>query len=72
MVGRTEVPPSFAALRYVKRMLSFDHFLMISPDAFLLCLVHTLYTPTQKHTCTDTHAGHNISRNSPALNDIIA
>lgn len=78
MVGRNMVPASFASLRYVKRMLSFDHFLMISPDAFLLCLVHTLYTPKQKHTHmytrihTHTHTGHNISRNSPALNDIIA
>lgn len=74
--GRTIVPASFASLRYVKRMLSFDHFLMISADAFLLCLVHTLYIPKQKYThthiCTYTHTGHNISRNSPALNDIIA
>ena len=83
MVGGTFVPPSFASLGFVKRMLSFDHFLMISPDAFLLSLVHTLYTPKQKHSCTHdthththtrthTHRGHNISRNSPALNDIMA
>lgn len=45
VVGRTFVPPSFASLGFVKRMLSFDHFLMISPDGFLLSLVHTLYTP---------------------------
>lgn len=84
VAGRTLVPASIASLRYVKRMLSFDHFLMISPNAFLHCLVHTLYTPKQRHTCTPTHthnhtdththphAGHNIGRNSPALNDIIA
>ena len=70
--GLWSVPASFPSLEHVNRMLSFDHFLMISPDAFLLDFVHTQPKPKQKYTRISTHRGHNISRISPSLDDIIA
>lgn len=52
--GRAGVPARTASLHHVKRMLSFDHFLTISPDAFLLCFVRTLCTTKYKYTHTLT------------------
>lgn len=50
-------------------MLFFGHFLLITPKAFLLCRVHTLWRRRDTHV--PTHTRHGIPTNSPAFGDII-
>lgn len=57
-------------------MLSFDHFLTISPDAFLLCFVRTLCTTKYKYTHTLTqgtaHTGAAQPKMTSPLNQPLA